>query len=46
MDSNAQESQDLFFDGLVRGYVEENLRFLRREWLAGARDQGHDAPRL
>lgn len=25
---------DLFFDLLVRGYVEENPRFLRREWLA------------
>jgi hypothetical protein len=28
------EPDDLFFSALVRGYVEDNPRFLRREWLA------------
>lgn len=28
------ESDDLFFDLLVRGYVEDNRRFVRRDWLA------------
>jgi putative protein kinase ArgK-like GTPase of G3E family len=27
---------DLFFESVVREYVEENSRFLRREWLASA----------
>jgi hypothetical protein len=29
------ESDDLFFDALIRGYVNGNPRFLRRDWLAG-----------
>jgi hypothetical protein len=29
---------ELFFDAFVRGYVEENPRFLRRDWLAQALD--------
>ena len=28
------ESADLFFDALVDGYVRQNRRFLRRDWLA------------
>ena len=30
---------DLFFDALVRGYVEENPRFVRREWFATRLDE-------
>jgi hypothetical protein len=30
------EFDNLFFDALVRGYVKENPRFLRRDWLAQA----------
>jgi hypothetical protein len=36
--SQAQLGSELFFDTLVRGYVEHNRRFLRREWLAQALD--------
>lgn len=32
-------SDDLFFDVLVRGYVEENLRFVRSDWLASQLDE-------
>jgi hypothetical protein len=28
------DAEDLFFRSLVRGYVEDNPRFVRREWLA------------
>jgi hypothetical protein len=39
MDSNARGAPDLFFGGLVRSYVEENPRFLRRDWLAAQLDE-------
>jgi hypothetical protein len=32
------ESDDLFFESLVRGYVKENRRFVQRDWLAEALD--------
>ncbi|MGE5322017.1 MAG: hypothetical protein ACM3SW_04110 [Actinomycetota bacterium] len=37
--SQLQQDNDLFFDGLVRGYVEENRRFVRRDWLAEELDR-------
>jgi hypothetical protein len=33
------EADDLFFAGLVRGYVEQNRRFVRRDWLAAQLDE-------
>jgi hypothetical protein len=34
-----QESDDLFFDALVGGYMKNNPRFLRRDWLAEKLDE-------
>jgi hypothetical protein len=37
-DTKEEDSGDLFFGTLVRGYAEENARFARRDWLAEALD--------
>jgi tetratricopeptide (TPR) repeat protein len=42
--SVSSESDDLFFDSLVRGYVEENQRFVRRGWLAEELDAKLNEP--
>jgi len=38
-DPSAEVGTDLFFDGLVRSYVEGNPRFVRRSWLAERLDE-------
>lgn len=37
--STAASSGDLFFNSLIQGYVEQNTRFVRRDWLAKQLDQ-------